>query len=582
MCQSSHRRFSAVLIAALLLGLSLALPAPAVRAGLVRWVVPTTDGPMLQTECLSILNFCSLREALAAAADGDTIQFHPQTTGTIVLDATQGALPVTHAVTIAGPGAGTLAVDGGKAVTVFTVNTGVTATIGGLTIQHGTGTDGGGIDNLGTLTVTNSTLTSNSSGTGGGIYNNRGTLTVTSSTFTGNTAGGAGGGIFNAGTLTVTNSTLSGNTANAGAGGGILNQGTAMVTNSTLTGNSSGNFGGGILNVGRATLTNALVANNPTGGDLNGTFTGSHNLVDDAANAGDFINGMNGNLVGHPALLGPLATYGGPTQTVPLLPGSPAIDQGSCATGYHDQRGIATVGAACDIGAFERQGFLLGLAGGTPQSTAVDTAFAQPLVVIVASAHGEPVQGGQVTFTAPTSGASATLMANPATIDSGGVASVAATANGTAGAYGVTASAAGASSATFALANTPILTTVSPASGATAGGNTVTLTGLGFGTSAANVAVTIGGVAAPVGSVTNTQVVVTAPAHAAVSVTVGVTVNGQGTTAVSGYTYGTVSALPNPPPAGGMGGNTNPLPNGRTPGAPPAGTAPSPLPAPRP
>jgi len=118
---------------------------------------------------------------------------------------------------------------------------------------------GGGIDNEGTLTVSNSILCGNTDSNGGGaIDNNGGTLTVSNSTLFGNSDSGiylGGGGIFNNyhGTLTVSNSTLSGNTASF-YGGGILNRGTLTVSNSTLSGNSTSS-GGGIFNGGYGTLT---------------------------------------------------------------------------------------------------------------------------------------------------------------------------------------------------------------------------------------------------------------------------------------------------------------------------------------
>ena len=58
--------------------------------------------------------------------------------------------------------------------------------------------------------------------------------------------GTLGGGIYNIGTLTVMNSTFSGNSA--GGGGGIFNAGTLTVTNSTFSGDS-GSYGGAIYNL---------------------------------------------------------------------------------------------------------------------------------------------------------------------------------------------------------------------------------------------------------------------------------------------------------------------------------------------
>jgi hypothetical protein len=185
--------------------------------------------------------------------------------------------------------------------------------------------------------------------------------------------------------------------------------------------------------------------------------TNSYNNLIGTGGAGGLINGTNGNLVGvaDPGLA-TLADYGGPTQTIALLPGSPAIDDGSATwVPATDQRGISRPqGPAPDIGAFESQGFTISVTGGNGQSTPITRAIALPLQVTVASAYGEPVEGGVVTFTAPGSGASATLSSTTAVIGAGGVAAVTATANVTSGTYDVTVSASGvATPASVALTN---------------------------------------------------------------------------------------------------------------------------------
>ncbi|HZD49884.1 MAG TPA: right-handed parallel beta-helix repeat-containing protein, partial [Silvibacterium sp.] len=228
---------------------------------------------------------CSLRDAITQAAAGDTIQFASTVTPIITL---LSPLPAIAAnLTIAGPGANVLTVSGNNSATVgtiFTINTGVTASISGLTIANGNSNSsdqgGGGILNDGTLTVSNCTISGNS-GTGsvnneGGGVTNFGTMAVSGSTFSGNTAAN-GGGIFNGdgNTLTLTNSTFSGNSATA-KGGGIYNLtgGTLTVTNSTISGNSGG-LGGGIeTNSSATTITNSIVAGNTaTSGpdDIDGT-----------------------------------------------------------------------------------------------------------------------------------------------------------------------------------------------------------------------------------------------------------------------------------------------------------------------
>jgi hypothetical protein len=380
-------------------------------------------------------------------------------------------------------------------------------------------------------------------------------------------------------------------------GGGIYSQGTLTVANCTLSGNRTGGFsdGGGIDNYGAVTLTNTIVANSRHGGDLDSevfgaTFSGNDNLIDDGTSA--ILTGT-GNL-NQPPLLGTLGSYGGSTQTLPLLPGSPAIDAGddpTCAASGNgavnmlDQRGIArTQGAHCDIGAFESQGFTLTGTSGDMQGAFFNT-FPAPLAVTVSSAHSEPVAGGQVTFTAPpASGPTATFTGNPATI-SGSSASVTATANGTASLYTVTVSAAGAPSVSFNLTNSPpTLIGVSPGSGSTVGGSRVTLTGVGFDT-AATMQVLLDGTALPAAnlvSATSTQIVYMAPAHGAGSVTMTVTANGAPLVGSVTYQYGSVSPLPPPKTTGTTDGQApNALPGPRPAGTT-GGPAPNPLPLSRP
>jgi CSLREA domain-containing protein len=324
----------------------------------------------------------SLRAAVTQASSdggGDTIVFSSlfKTPQTITL--TSGQLELTGTVaptSITGPGANLLSVSGGGSSRVFQVDLNVTASILGLTITGGnTGSfgSGGGINNSGTLMLTNSTLSGNSAVFAGGGILNSGTATLTNSTLSDNLAtgeGGSGGGISNSGTVTLTNSTLSGNSAVIG--GGIYNNGTAMLTNSTLSGNLAVFEGGGIYNYlgiegtpGTATLTNTIVGGNTlsdkvTPSDLAGhpvEAASTHNLMGPGGSGG-LSNGVNGNIVVASAAdlhLGPLANNGGPTQTIALLTGSPAINAGTSGPGIPttDQRGFARSATAPDIGAYE-------------------------------------------------------------------------------------------------------------------------------------------------------------------------------------------------------------------------------------
>ena len=118
--------------------------------------------------------FTTLRDALAMAASlggSQTITFAAGLTGTISLEA---GLEISSSVTIDGPGAPLLTVSGGgpsSNFSDFTVDSGVTASISGLTIADGNTTgDGGGVSNDGDLTLSDDTSTGNSAYLGGGIY----------------------------------------------------------------------------------------------------------------------------------------------------------------------------------------------------------------------------------------------------------------------------------------------------------------------------------------------------------------------------------------------------------------------------
>jgi LPXTG-site transpeptidase (sortase) family protein len=202
---------------------------------------------------------CSLREAIAAAASGDTISFDGNYT--ILLGST---LVIARNLTIDGAGH-TITVSGGGSVGVFQVNGGVTAALNSLIITNGNAVNGGGILSSGMLTVTNSTVSnSHASWGGGGIYNAAGfTLTLTNTTLTGNTSSNYGGGIYNDGGLTITGSTLSSNSATYG--GGVYNGNSMSITGSTLSGNSTAvanGQGGGIYNAGALTVTDCTFSGN--------------------------------------------------------------------------------------------------------------------------------------------------------------------------------------------------------------------------------------------------------------------------------------------------------------------------------
>jgi hypothetical protein len=277
--------------------------------------------------------------------------------------------------------AGGNAVGGGVAVAFM----GATGTITACTISGNTALGGQG----GAGVAATGDLDGGPGGDafGGGLFVGEGTgVELSDSTVAGNTAlGGLGGlGAFD----TNTGTAGAGGDGGAGRGGGIALDGTpnrpgqAALFNSTIaansalggqggppgrgtaTGNPGAGEGGGLFagnnpNV-TVTTSSCLFAGNAAAAapDFDGTFgSAAATLVQDGAGAGGINNGVNGNLVGVDPRLGPLADNGGPTQTMALLPGSPAIDHGRNDLGLAtDQRGFARVAnGAADIGAFEVQ-----------------------------------------------------------------------------------------------------------------------------------------------------------------------------------------------------------------------------------
>jgi hypothetical protein len=347
---------------------------------------------------------------------------------------------------------------------------------------------------------------------GGGVGLSGDSLTVENSSIIYNTATASrssnesyintsGGAIYSQGTqVVVTNSTLAGNsvdgTSSQGAGGAltIINQGIATITNSTIASNTvkgAVSGAGAILSDNASvTMTNDIVVNSPNRTLYvldDGTISGTYNVVDDAT-----ISVITGEHNIHAnALVGPLGDYGGPTQTMPLLPGSPAINAGdnvTCATTGDggvknlDQRGRHRPSDSCDIGAFEIQGFTISTTSGFEQSTTVGTAFANPLVVTLTENGGNALPGATVTFTPSTiydedNGQSATF-STPSVTNANGQASATATANDTPGHYIVIAGVGDGTisfiSVNFGLTNTPLPDVTPPVTTATAtiGGST--------------------------------------------------------------------------------------------------------------
>jgi hypothetical protein len=356
----------------LLLAMFLAIASTALAS--TTWYVNGVSGSD-NNNCMSSQIACkTIGHAISLASSGDSIM--------VAAAIYTENLTIGLSLKILGSGSTTTIIDGGKAGGVVTIsNASAHVALSRVTIRNGrVPFYGGGIYNSGTLIVSDSTLSGNTvSNTcynicpafGGGIYN-IGALTINKTTLSENLASAtdrhsAGGGIFNGGTLAINNSTLTGNSAVGHAGGGIYNNGgTLAINNSTLTGNSATGIGGSIYaySEGTAILQNTIVANSPSGGNCGGSVTSNgYNLSSDST-----CNfNSTGDLNNTDPKLGQLGYYGGPTQTIPLLSGSPAIDAGNpsgCTDDQGhllktDQRGKPRPDkedtGGCDMGAYERQ-----------------------------------------------------------------------------------------------------------------------------------------------------------------------------------------------------------------------------------
>jgi uncharacterized repeat protein (TIGR02543 family) len=524
-----------------------------------------------------------------------------------------------NSLIIAGAGASSTTVNGGAAGSVFIVNNG-NATISGLTITNGHAQAGVGINNGGTLTVEDSTISDNA---GGGI-NNGGTLTVEDSTISDNAGGGidnsgylslltvkdsnisdnSNGGILNyhlnpipedagtitladstvsnnsgygvensaSGTLTVRNSAISANTGDgiitginaytpdgsyssltvkgstisgnsgttgggiwvlgpasvtiadstisgntASQGGGIFNTGIMTVEDSTITGNTAtqGGGGGGIYNTsgsdyfGSVSLAADIIAKQSAGADCVSVagFTGitdtGYNIDDDGSCGLSPSNHSVSDSTVIDAHLGALGNYGGPTQTILPLAGSPAI--GAIPTGTTlngisvcprtDQRGVASVGN-CTIGAVEvRTDTVAFNSSGGAAVSSMSGPDGSSITLPSDSYPGHTFDGW---FTASSGGTKVGGAGSSYTIPPGG-------------------------STLYAhwTAIRPAITKISPTSGPPAGGTKVTITGSGF-TGATKVV--FGGVAARSFTVvSSTKITAVSPAHAASTLNIHVT-----------------------------------------------------------
>jgi hypothetical protein len=332
----------------------------------------TTTGTDTGT-CPEAAPCASLGYALSQATGGDTISIGP--------GSFPGVATVAVNVTIEGAGANNTTLTGGTANTaILTIAPGASVGIQDLALGPASLGEDGVSATTGTLRLVGvSILQAGQNGAlpANGVAALPGTgtiqLSVLDSTIAHATQNGiaVGASSTSANTLSVVNSTIADNTAD-----GILDTSTddqVTLQDDTISGNSVG-LGATQL---KAALTNTILAGNSSADCVTKPLSGSENNlvgVDNAATNSSCASlaGVDGNVVGTSADpvtadLGPLAANGGPTETMALEPGSPAIGAGNAAAceaapvNDLDQRGdprYATIRSTCDIGAYDTGGNL--------------------------------------------------------------------------------------------------------------------------------------------------------------------------------------------------------------------------------
>jgi predicted outer membrane repeat protein len=331
-----------------------------------------------------------LKAAITSASPGDTVSLAPACTYTLItVDNSDGSfgpngLPqINKLLTIEGNGS-IITNSGASPFRFFDLGASGNLTLNQLTLTSGNVANQGGAILLKTgavLTATRVKLSGNVATAGGGaIYAQAGTtLTVTEDTISNNDSGGTagGGGILSLGNTTVSRSTFTGNSGDLGGAIMVDVPGNLSVINSTFTANTANSFGNAIKNFGTATVVSSTLSDNPSStsdGSISSTGTmllqntivanGTPNNCSAVGPVTDGGHNISWPDTTCPGLtvdpnLGPLANNGGPTETMALPLGSPAVD-GVPATGAGcpptDQRGVSRPqGPSCDVGAFELQ-----------------------------------------------------------------------------------------------------------------------------------------------------------------------------------------------------------------------------------
>lgn len=340
--------------------------------------------------CRDVFARCTLRAAVQEAnalSGDDTITFNLTTPA--IIEMSLGHLSISSNVTLIGPGTRQLAIVRSFAATAnFSVlaieGNAFAVTISDLRVSNGSDIAGIVVGPDRNLTLNRVAISENQSG---GIYN-RGTLVVINSIIDSNGGrgltnlqGGVAGGFVNISNTTISRNVVA-NTPGFDEGGGIHNSHSIVLNNVTVTGNSAGDAAGGIANFGSVKMRNTIVADNtaPISPNVKGSFCGvgnhsmGNNLVSDASGSTCLINGIDGDIVGQLARIGPILDNGGATLSYALSSSSPAQNSGNgCVVSLtcpdagavstnppvalqSDQRGFQRPVGTIDIGSLETQG----------------------------------------------------------------------------------------------------------------------------------------------------------------------------------------------------------------------------------
>ncbi len=278
----------------------------------------------------------------------------------------------------------------------------------------------------------------------------------------GNGGGGAGlgGGVFlNGGALEATNCTFAFCSATGGSsamnlgegrGGAIFQRnGSLALMHCTIARSGATTTAGGVGVVGdgataTVSIRNTIIESATTA--LEGTTNAGGTISD--SGGGNVITSQTGFSpvptvsTADPLVALVLAANGGPTQTLSLLFGSPAVNAADATVqvnappagpGGVDQRGLARRSGFTDVGAFEAQVDAIVAQSGGGQSALVSAAFADPIVLRADDANGNALAGAPLTIAPPASGATAVISSLTPTTGASGTAQVTATANATVG-----------------------------------------------------------------------------------------------------------------------------------------------------